>query len=133
MKCKLYLNSQLSSSTPLKTFNNYTMIMTNNSGKIIMLWVWCFCLCCLYFWVKQKSALVNFMLFLNIFKILKISFWTFWRKNCISVALRALFSWKPCIAFRIAQCKQPQLVKPCLNSDPSQSLLETEKPFPQRL
>ena len=57
------------------------------------------------------------MLFLNIFKILKISFWTFRRKNCISLVLWALFSLKQCKTFRIAQCKKPRLVKPCLNSD----------------
>ena len=49
------------------------------------------------------------MLFLNIFKILKISFWTFRRKNCISLVLWTLFSLK--------QCKKPRLVKSCLNSD----------------
>ena len=65
----------------------------------------------------QQATLANFMLFLNIFKILKISFWTLWRKNCISLPLWALFSLKPCKTFKIAQCKQPRLVKPCLNSD----------------
>ena len=70
----------------------------------------------LIFELIQQAALVNFMLFLNILKILK-SFWTFWRKNCISLDLWALFSWKPCKAFKIAQCKQPQLIKPCLNFD----------------
>ena len=57
------------------------------------------------------------MLFLNIFKILKISFWTFRRKNYISLVLWTLFSLKQCKAFRIAQCKKPRLVKSCLNSD----------------
>ena len=60
----------------------------------------------------QQAALVNFMLFLNMFlKILKISFW---RKNCVSFDLWALFSWEPWKALRIAQCKQRRLVKPCL-------------------
>ena len=70
----------------------------------------------LIFELIQQAALVKSM-FLSILKILKISFWTQWRKNCISLDLWALFSWKPCKAFRIAQCKQPRLVKPCLNSD----------------
>ena len=71
----------------------------------------------LLFELIQQAALVNFMLFLNIFKILKISLWAFWRKNCISLDLWALFSWNPCKAFRIAQYKQPRLIKPCLHSD----------------
>ena len=37
------------SSTALKNFNNYIIIMTNNSDKIRILWVWCFLsLCCLF-------------------------------------------------------------------------------------
>ena len=71
----------------------------------------------LIFELIEQAALVNFIFFLNIFKILKISFWTLWRKNCISLDLWALFSLKACKAFRIAQCKEPQLIKPCLNSD----------------
>ena len=119
-----------------KTFNNYIIIMTNNSDKIIMLWVWYFCLYCLFL---SSFAMVIFMLFLNILKILKIPFWIFWRKN-ISLDLWSLFSWKPCKAFRIAHCKQPRLLKPCLNSDlyfisktSSRVLLEKifcYKPFP---
>ena len=49
----------------------------------------------LIFELIQQVTLINFMLHLNICKILKISFWTFWRKNCISLALWALFSLKP--------------------------------------
>ena len=92
------------------------MMMTNNSGKIRILRV-VFLSLLLIFELIQQVALVNLMSFLNILKILIISFWTFWRKNCISLGLWASFSWKSCKAFRIALCKQPRLVKPCLNSD----------------
>ena len=67
----------------------------------------------------------------------------------MSRALWALFSLKPCKAFRRALCKQPRLVKPCLNVDPCSLQLyqrqqfpinplavsprKTGKPFPQRL
>ena len=57
------------------------------------------------------------MFFLNISKNFKILFWMFWRKKYISLDLLPLISLKSCIAFRIAKCKQPRLVKPCLNSD----------------
>ena len=50
----------------------------------------------LIFELNQQVVLVNFMLYLNIFKILKISFRTS----------------HPLQAFRIAQCKQPRLIKP---------------------
>ena len=70
----------------------------------------CFCLCCLFL------SQFNWLLW-RVFKVLKISFWTFWRKNCIPLNLWALFIRKLCKAFRTAQCKQPRLVKPCLNSD----------------
>ena len=50
-------------------------------------------------------------------KIFRLAFWILWRKNCIPLDLRALFSWKPCAAFWIAQCKHRRLVNPCLNSD----------------
>ena len=33
----------------------------------------------------QKTALVNFMMILNIFKVSKISFWTFWKKGWLSI------------------------------------------------
>ena len=52
------------SSTTLKTFNNYTIIMTDNSDKIRIL-VWYFRLSCLF--LSLFSRLVNFM-FLNILK-----------------------------------------------------------------
>ena len=59
----------------------------------------------------HQTTLVNFMFFLNIVKILKVSFWTFWRKICISLDLWALFFWKLCKAFRVAQCKQLRFLK----------------------
>ena len=71
----------------------------------------------LIFELIQQDALVNFVLFLNIFRILKIPFLTFWGKYCISLALWALFSLKLYKAFRIGQCKQLQLVKLWLNFD----------------
>ena len=61
--------------------------------------------------------MVSFMLLLNILKILKISFWTFCRKNCISLSLWALFFLNPCKGFTIALCKQLRVVKSSLNSD----------------
>ena len=51
----------------------------------------------------QQIALVNFILYLNIHKILKISFGTFWIKNYIYLVLYAC---------KTAQWKQPRLVKP---------------------
>ena len=33
----------------------------------------------------QKTALVNFMMILNIFKVSKISFWTFWKRGWLSI------------------------------------------------
>ena len=119
-------------SPTLKTFNNYSIIMTNNSERKRILWALCFCLLLIF-----ELTLVNFMLFLNILKILKISVWTFWRKNCISLLF---FSWKRVKAFRAAEWKHPRLVKPSLNSDlnficktPGTTLLETivsYKPIP---
>ena len=67
--------------------------------------------------LTQQAALVNFILFLNLLKILKFSFWLFWRKNYVSLDFWALFSRKTCSAFRIAKCKQRRLVKTCLTSD----------------
>ena len=98
----------------LRTFNNYTIIMTNNSDKMRIFLSVVFLLLLLFFELIHQTALVNFILFLN---ILKISFWIFWRKNCVSFDLRALFSQKPCKTFRTAQFKQSRLVKPCSNSD----------------
>ena len=98
--------------TTLKTFNNYTIIMTNNSDKIIISWMWGFSFLSFFLSWIQQDTLVNFMLYLIIFKILKIWFWTFWRKNCIENC-----NWKLPKAFRIAQCKQSRLVKPWLNLD----------------
>ena len=89
------------SSSTLKTFNNYTIIMTNNSDKIRISCV-VFLSLLLIFEFTQQAALVNFMFYLDIFKILKILFRTFRRKNLLPRKLK------------IAQCKQPQLVKPSL-------------------
>ena len=41
----------------------------------------------LIFELIQQASMVNFVLFLNIFQILNIRFWTFWRENSISLAL----------------------------------------------
>ena len=103
------------SSTALKTFNNYTVIIIKNSDKIR---VWCFCICCLF-----VSKLKMFLWWISwCFKAFPWSWKTHfehfeWRNNCISLALWDLFYLKPYRAFRIAQRKQPRLVKPCLNSD----------------
>ena len=104
-------------SPTLKTFNNYTIIMNNSNDIIRIFQVWCFFSLLLIFQLIQQAALVSFMLFLNILKILKISFWIFWKKDYISLDLWALFSCKPCKAFRKAQCKQPRLVNLSLNFD----------------
>ena len=84
--------------------------MTNNSERIRISWVQ---------WINncQQAALVNFMVLLNIFKILKILFWIFWRKNGIFFALWALFYLKLYKTFRIGQGKKPRLLKPWLNFD----------------
>ena len=47
--------------------------MASNSDKIRILWVWCFCLLPILELIQQ-AALVNFILFLNILKILKSHF-----------------------------------------------------------
>ena len=107
------------SSTALKTFNNSTIIMTNDSGKVRISWV-VFLSLLFIFDLIQQASLVNFMLFSNISKILKISFWTFWRKKLrISYlfAMWAIFSWKSYKDFRIAQCRQSRLEKLSLNFD----------------
>ena len=57
-------------SPTLKTFNNYTIIMTNKVTKLEYYESGVFELI-------QQVALVNLMLFSNILKILKISFGTF--------------------------------------------------------
>ena len=51
--------------------------MTNNIDKIIVV----FLSILLILELIQQVALENTMLLLNIFKILKISSWTFWKKN----------------------------------------------------
>ena len=43
------------SSTPLKTFNNYTIIMTSNRDKIRILWVWCFYLFFIFELIQQAA------------------------------------------------------------------------------
>ena len=58
--------------TALKTFSNYTIIMTNNGCKIRILLVWFFLSLLLIFELIQQAALMNFKLYLNIVKILKI-------------------------------------------------------------
>ena len=100
--------------TGLSTVNSNSIIMSKYSRNI--LWVRC-CRSLLIFELIQQAALVNFMLFLNTFKISKILFWTFCRRNLISLNFWSLFSLKLYKAFRIAQCKQPWLVKPGLNFD----------------
>ena len=55
-------------SPTLKTFNNNTIIMTNNSDKIRILWVWSFYLCCLT--LSQFSRLLWWIL---------CCFQTFWK------------------------------------------------------
>ena len=105
------LNSDFKDFQYLHHYNDQQLWQNKNIMSVLFLSL------LLNFDLTQQAALVNFILFLNIFKILKFSFWTFWRKNCVSLDLLALFSRKPCKAFRIAQYKQRRLVKQCLNSD----------------
>ena len=65
------------SSTTLKTFNYYTIIMTNNSDKISKSTSVVFLSLLCNFELIEQAALVDFLLYLNIFKILRISFSTF--------------------------------------------------------
>ena len=60
------------SSTVLQTFNNYARIMTNNSYKNKNIMSVVFLSLLLTFKLIQQAALMNFILYLNIFKILKI-------------------------------------------------------------
>ena len=69
-----FIHSKKLISTALITFNNYTIVMTNNSYKIRILYEYGVLSLLLIFELIQQAALVNFMLFLNIFKILKILF-----------------------------------------------------------
>ena len=66
------------SSSALKTFNNYNTTVTNSSDKIRISRVVVFLFLLLIFEFIQQAALVNFMLYLNIFRILNISFRKFW-------------------------------------------------------
>ena len=70
----------------------------------------------LIFELIQQILLVNFVLFFKHFQNLENHILNI-LKNFISLALWAFFSLKPNKAFRIAQCKQPRLVKPWLNFD----------------
>ena len=65
-----------------------TIIMTGNNEKISISWVWCFSSLLLVFELIQQASLVNFMLYLNISKILKI---LFWRKYCTYVSCLVSF------------------------------------------
>ena len=47
--------------------------------------MWCFCLFVAFFEFIQQAALVNFMLYFNIFRVLKISFRTFWISRLVSL------------------------------------------------
>ena len=53
----------------LKTFNNYTRVMTSNSDKIRILWV--VFLSVTYFWVNSSGALVKFIFKIILKQILK--------------------------------------------------------------
>ena len=65
-----------------------TMILTGNSEKISISWVWCFSSLLLVFELIQQASLVNFMLYLNIFRIWKI---LFWRKYCTYISCLVSF------------------------------------------
>ena len=103
-------------SQTLKTFNNCTIIMTKNSDKIRILWVWCFCLSCLFLsWFSRLLWWIScsFQTFKNLEKLI----WNILKKKLRIPWLKGFFSWQRCKVFRIAQCKQPRLGKPYLNSD----------------
>ena len=102
--------------TALNTFNNSTIIMTNKSDKIRMSWVWCFYLCC-FFWVNVAGCSGEFrVVFKNFQNLVNLIFNILKEKLHISCLVVSFFL-KRCKTFRIAQCKQPRLVKPCLNFD----------------
>ena len=98
--------------------DNDTIIMTNNSDKIRILWVWYFFLCCLLLELIQQTACTGeFHVVFKHFENLENLILNILKKNCMSLDLKVLFSWKPGKAFRVAQCTQPRLVKPCLHSN----------------
>ena len=103
-------------SQTLKTFNNCTIIMTKNSDKIRILWVWCF-VSLAYFWVDSAGCSGEFHVVSKHFKNLEKLIWNILKKKLRIPWLKGFFSWQRCKVFRIAQCKQPRLGKPYLNSD----------------
>ena len=71
----------------------------------------------LIFRVNSAGCSGDFHVVFKFCKFLKSNLEHFEGKNCTSLDLWAVFSRKPCNVFIIAQCKQPRLVKPFLNSD----------------
>ena len=77
-------------SPTLKTFNNYTIIMTNNSDKIGILWAWCFCLCCLFL-VNSAGCSGEFHVVFKHFENLENFIWNILKKT-LRIPWRVRFS-----------------------------------------
>ena len=88
------------SSTALKTFNNYTIIMTTNRDKIRILRVWCFCFFFIFELIQQAALehldpwttalMCIFSLILNCSWNQKNSImngWKFWTKGLLKAIL----------------------------------------------
>ena len=97
------------SSTALNTFNISTIIMANNNDKIIISWAWCFCLFLFFFRVNSTGCSGEFRAVYKHFQNLENQI-----LNILKEKLRLSYLVD---SFRIAQCKQPRLVKPLLNFD----------------
>ena len=71
-----------------------------------------------YFWVNSTGCSDEFHVFFKHFENLKNLILKILKEELHIPWLVGSFFWKPWKAFRIAQYKQPRLVKPCLNYDP---------------
>ena len=90
------------SSTALKTFNNYTIIMTNNRNRTKYHYECGVFVSVAYFLVNSTGCSGKFHVVFKHFQSLENLLLNILKGNCISIALQA---------FRKAQCKQPRLVK----------------------
>ena len=101
------------SSTALKTFNNHNIIITNNSDKK---YYECGVFASVaYFYINSAGCSGEFCVVFKHFQNLENLILNILKKKLHISCLVGSFSLRPCKAFRIAQCKQPRLVKPCLN------------------
>ena len=82
-----------------------------------------------YFWVNSAGCSSEFHVFKH-FENLENLFLKILKEKLYIPWLVGSFSWKPCRVFKIAQCKQSRLVKPCLNSYLYLILNSDQTPFP---